>query len=39
MLSKVRRSIVERRAKNSLEENLKTMRERLEGGPAAARGR
>jgi hypothetical protein len=39
MLSKVRRSIVERRAKNSLEENLKTMKGRLEGGPAAARGR
>jgi hypothetical protein len=30
MLSKVRRSIVERRAKNSLEENLKLMKERLE---------
>jgi hypothetical protein len=29
-LSKVRRSIVERRAKNSLEENLKMTRERLE---------
>jgi hypothetical protein len=39
MLSKVRRSIVERRAKNSLEENLKTMKERLEKGPAATRGR
>jgi hypothetical protein len=30
MLSRVRRSIVERRAKNSLEENLKTMKEKLE---------
>jgi hypothetical protein len=30
MLSRVRRSIVERRAKNSLEENLKTTKERLE---------
>jgi hypothetical protein len=30
MLSKVRRSIVERRAKNSLEENLKATKERLE---------
>jgi hypothetical protein len=39
MLSKMRRSIVERRAKNSLEENLKMMKERLEKGPAAARGR
>jgi hypothetical protein len=39
MLSKVRRSIVERRAKNSLEENLKTTKERLEKGPDAAGGR
>jgi hypothetical protein len=39
MLSKVRRSIVERRAKNSLEENLKTTKERLEKGPEATRGR
>jgi hypothetical protein len=39
ILSRVRRSIVERRAKNSLEENLKAMKDRLEQGPEATGGR